>query len=119
MLISGVAALVALALTACIGNSNQLIVATYTPAGEGGFSALLAGNLTRSESGCLTVTGGSAIVPVFPEDATTVHGESIEYDGQTFELRDTISLVGGTVTNQDLPEECVGEGDVFIVSAGG
>ncbi|MEW2012645.1 MULTISPECIES: hypothetical protein [Microbacterium] len=109
--------LITLLLTGCT-SVDELTVATYTPTGEGGFGAQLVGSLTQSDAGCLTVTSDdSAAVPVFPEDAIAVDGESIVYNGQTFKLGDTISLTGGIATNQDLPEECSSGGDIFLVSA--
>ena len=112
-----VSGLLAVMLTGCSGG-DELTIATYEPTGEGGFSAELAGTLTRTESGCLTITSSeSSVVPVFPNDAILVDGESILYKATTYSLGDPISLGGGMVTNQKLPADCVGESDVFIVSA--
>ena len=99
-------------------------VATYQA--SGGMDAVSGGVLVR-DGGCLYVESPDdedRYLPVLPDDVAW-DGEHLEHDGRSYALGDDVTFGGGEVdlegytpTNLHIPERCVGDGKVWLVSPG-
>ncbi|GAA3799786.1 hypothetical protein GCM10022273_08250 [Cellulomonas soli] len=88
------------------------VVAFVDDTSEGGDSALLEGTLAL-DSGCLTVVStldGSRVLPVFRQAAVAWDGTTLQVDGGSYVVGDTISLSGGyspqPVSAAYVPADC-------------
>jgi hypothetical protein len=105
-------------MTGCAASSPPN-VATYVPAGEGGFGALLDGTVYQVHP-CIAVEDdfGVKYVPVFAVGSVDVQGGKIFYRGTALTEGTHVSLGGGFVGNSGeglaIPDGC--EGDFWIVN---